>query len=234
MGASDTKATGQAGSADMTTTLAKLHAGNEAEIQAGTYMQQQATNGKVKDFAKKMVDDHTALDKDGQRFAQKHKLELTSAPEYQATTSENRSMLEQLKSTQGAERDRHYMQMMVSDHQKDVSEVKQAAEMAKQGGQDKEYAKLLDKCQKKMEGHLKDAQKISRDLGSRQARTRPTSSVSPALHLREARGRSDGGGPLYRSPVRGRSGGIGFWCHGELLRGTMGRVDLRTSPGGYL
>jgi len=170
MGASDSKATGQAGSADMAATLAKLHAGNEAEVQAGSYMQQQATNGKVKDFAKKMVDEHGALDKDAQQFAQKHNLDLTSAPEYQAKSSESRSTLEQLKSMQGIERDRRYMQMMVSDHQNDVSEVKQAARMAKQGRQDKEYATLLDKSQKKMEGHLEDAQKISRDLGSRQAR----------------------------------------------------------------
>ena len=171
MGPSDTKSTGQAGSTEMTATLATLHAGNEAEVQAGKYMQQQATNGKVKDFAKKMVDDHTALDEDGQKYAQKHSLDLTTAPGYQAKSTESKSMLDELKSMQGAERDRHYMQMMVADHQKDVSEVKQAAQAAKQSGQDKEYTKLLGKAEKKMEGHLKDAQKISRDLGSRQART---------------------------------------------------------------
>ncbi len=51
-----------------------------------------------------MVDDHTALDKDGQQFAQKHNLDLTTAPEYQAKSSESKSTLDELKSMQGAER----------------------------------------------------------------------------------------------------------------------------------
>lgn len=156
-------------SSDMTATLAKMHAGNELEIQAGSWMRAHATNSKVKDFAKKMVDDHSAMDKDANAFAQKHDLQLTSGPEYTSKSSEHQAMLEQLKGMQGAQADRHYMQMMVQDHTKDVSEVKTAALQSKQGN-DKEYTKLLEKAEKKMEGHLKDAQKIARDLGARQAR----------------------------------------------------------------
>ena len=65
--------------------------------------------------------------------------------------------------------DRHYMTMMVKDHQHDVSEVRTAEQHAKSEHQT-EFAKLLDKTGKKMEDHLKDAQKIQRDLTSRQAR----------------------------------------------------------------
>jgi hypothetical protein len=101
MGSSDTKATGQAGSSEMTATLAKLHAGNEAEVQGGKYMQEQASNGKVKGFAKKMVDDHTALDKDAQKFAQKHSLDLTTAPEYKAKSSEGQSSLDEMRAFNG-------------------------------------------------------------------------------------------------------------------------------------
>ncbi|GEJ55337.1 DUF4142 domain-containing protein [Anaeromyxobacter diazotrophicus] len=170
---SDTAATARSGTpgdtSEMTSTLAKMHAGNELEVQAGTWMRAHATNSKVKDFAKKMVDDHGAMDKDANAFAQKHDLQLTSAPEYASKTSEHQTMLDELKGMHGAQADRHYMQMMVEDHTKDVSAVKTAAEQAKHGS-DKEYAKLLEKAEKKMEGHLKDAQKISRDMGARQAR----------------------------------------------------------------
>jgi len=170
VGAAQGSGTGSISTSDMTTTLASMHAGNQAEIQAGQWMQQHATNSKVKDFAKKMVDDHRALDKDGQGYAQKHDLDLTSAPDYQSKMQEHQSMLDQLKSTQGAELDRQYMQMMVQDHQRDTSEVRAALAQAKSSNADKDYTRLLDKAQSKMSDHLKDAQKISRDLGSRQAR----------------------------------------------------------------
>jgi putative membrane protein len=83
--------------------------------------------------------------------------------------AEQQKALDELTGMQGSQADRHYMQMMVEDHTKDVSEVKVAAQQARQGS-DKDYSKLLDKTEKKMESHLEDAQKISRDLGQRQAR----------------------------------------------------------------
>lgn len=160
---------GTTSSGDAASTLPKLHAGNAAEIQAGTWMQQHATNAKVKDFAKKMVKDHTAMDKDVQAYAKKHDVALTGDASVDSAKAEQQKALDELKGMQGAQADRHYMQMMVEDHTKDVSEVKVAAQQAKQGS-DKDYSKLLDKSEKKMEGHLKDAQKISRDLAQRQAR----------------------------------------------------------------
>lgn len=157
------------GAMDETATLAKMHAGNEAEVNAGQWMKQHATNSKVKGFAKKMVEDHGKLDKDANKFAQKHDLQLASAPEYTEAKAKHEAALEQMKTMQGAQLDRHYMQMMVEDHTKDVSHAKAAVEQAKQG-KDKEYTKLLEHAAKTMEGHLKDAQKISKDLTSRQAR----------------------------------------------------------------
>jgi putative membrane protein len=173
MGSSGTMSSDQAASTasgDKATTIAKLHAGHDAEVQAGSWMQQHATNSKVKDFAKKMVNDHSAMDKDLQKYAQKHNLALTGVASVDSEKAKHREALEDLKGMQGAQADHHYMQMMVQDHTKDVSEVKAAAQHAKQGS-DKDYSKLLSKTEKKMEDHLKDAQKISHDLASRQART---------------------------------------------------------------
>lgn len=160
-------AAGQHARGDWAHTLAKLHAGNQAEIQAGTWMHEHATNDKVKDFAKKMVDDHGKMDKDLTSFAEKHQMELTSAP---GAESKDTASLESLKTMQGAQADRAYMKMMVEDHTKDVKETKSAAQQAK-SMKNNDLAKLLDKSAKKMEDHLKDAQKIQRDLTQRQART---------------------------------------------------------------
>jgi predicted outer membrane protein len=78
--------------------------------------------------------------------------------------------LERLKGMEGAQADRAYMKMMVDDHTKDVKEARAAAQRAKKAD-NTELAELLDDSAKTMEGHLKDAQKIQRDLSQRQART---------------------------------------------------------------
>lgn len=151
--------------AEATRTLAKLHASNQAEIDAGTYMKEHATNDKVKDFASKMVDDHGKLDKDATDFAQKHDIELTAA----APSSEMTKEMDSLKKMQGAQADRTYMRMMVRDHARDLKDTRAAEQQAKRSG-NKDLAKLLDSSAKKIEDHGKDAQKIDRDLTQRQAR----------------------------------------------------------------
>ncbi len=166
---SGTAAAAASGANEVATTLAKLHVGHEAEVQAGHWMQAHATNTKVKDFAKKMVKDHTAMDKDVNDYARKHDIALTGVAGVDAEQAKHKEALDRLEGMQGAQADRHYMQMMVEDHTRDVSEVGTAAQQAKQGHDD-QYTKLLENTQKKMKSHLEDAQKISRDLGARQAR----------------------------------------------------------------
>jgi predicted outer membrane protein len=48
-----------------------LHQVNQDEIKLGRNAQSKAQNDKVKDFAKDMIDDHTALDKKITEFVQK-------------------------------------------------------------------------------------------------------------------------------------------------------------------
>jgi putative membrane protein len=107
------------------------------------------------------------MDKDITSFAQSHQIDLTGAT---AAESKESASLGRLKSMQGAQADRAYMKMMVEGHTKDVKETKEAGQHAK-AAKNTELAKLLDKSAKKMEDHLKDAQKIQRDLSQRQART---------------------------------------------------------------
>lgn len=161
-------AAGAMGAADTAATMAKLHAGHQAEVAAGEWMQSHATSPRVKEFATRMVDDHGAMDRDVEKYAQKHQLALTGA-DVASEQAKHREQLDALKALSGAEADRHYMQMMVDDHTKDVSEVKTAAGEARHG-KDQEYARLLDRTEKKMESHLHAAQRISHDLSSRQAR----------------------------------------------------------------
>ncbi len=160
-------AVGQITSADVRA-ISKLHAVNENEIAAGTWMKDHATNDRVKDFASKMVDDHTALDSDLMSFAQKSGTDLTSAPKPPEAQKEARE-LDQLKTMSGAQADRRYMQMMVHGHQQALKDSRSASRNAKAGGK-KELSSLFDDASKKIEGHLEDATKIQKDLAQRQAR----------------------------------------------------------------
>ncbi|MFL5271388.1 MAG: DUF4142 domain-containing protein [Anaeromyxobacteraceae bacterium] len=165
------KAMGQQATSETARTLAKLHAGNQMEVQAGTWMKEHATNDKVKKFASQMVDDHGKMDDDVKSFAKDQQIDLTSAPKpADMKKGEHRAMLDRLKGMRGAQADREYMRMMVSDHQKDVKEVRAAKAKAQQSGDDK-LAKLLDDSSQKMADHLKDAQDIQKSLQQRQART---------------------------------------------------------------
>jgi putative membrane protein len=165
------KAMGQQATSETARTLAKLHAGNQMEVQAGTWMKEHATNDKVKKFASQMVDDHGKMDDDVKSFAKDQQIDLTSAPKpADMKKGEHHAMLDRLKGMRGAQADREYMRMMVADHQKDVKEVRAAKAKAQQAGDDK-LVKLLDDSGQKMESHLKDAQDIQRSLQQRQART---------------------------------------------------------------
>jgi putative membrane protein len=157
-------------SSDAAIRLPKLHVGNAAEIEAGTWMQQHATSSKVKGFAKKMVKDHSAMDKNLRAYAQKHGVKLTGTTSVEDEKVHHAEALDVLKKMHGPQADRTYMQMMVQDHTRDVNEVKRGAELAKQG-LDEDYSTLLDKAAKTMESHLEDAQKISREMVPRQARS---------------------------------------------------------------
>ena len=166
-----------AAGSDAATRLPKLHVEHAAEIEAGTWMQQHATSSKVKGFARKMVKDHGALDKELRAYAHQHGVKLTGRTSTEDEKVHHAEAIDVLKKMRGPQADRTYLQMMVQDHTKDVNEVKAGAELARQGS-DADYSKLLDETAKTMESHLEDAQKILHEMVPRQAR-HPSASPAP-------------------------------------------------------
>jgi putative membrane protein len=168
---SKAKAMGKQATSGAARTLAKLHAGNEMEVKAGTWMKEHASDAKVKEFASKMVDDHGKMDEDVMAFAKGTSIDLTSAPKpADVKKSGEQSKLDKLEKMQGAKADSEYMRMMVEDHQKDVKEVRDATTKAKKSGDDK-LVTLLGDAGQKMAAHLKDAQDVQKSLQQPQART---------------------------------------------------------------
>jgi putative membrane protein len=100
--------------------------GGMAEVQLGQLAAQKATDPQVKQFAERMVADHSkANDKLKQIAASKNVTLPTDIP-----AAEKREY-DRLSKMSGAQFDREYVSHMVSDHKKDASLFRSAAKSAK-------------------------------------------------------------------------------------------------------
>jgi len=97
-------------------------AGSAAEIQLGQMASQKATNEKVKQFAQRMVTDHTKASDELKSLASKKGMTLMDTPKPKDTAT-----MSKLEKMSGAGFDKAYMQDMVKDHQKDVAEFQKEA-----------------------------------------------------------------------------------------------------------
>ena len=100
--------------------------GGMAEVELGRLATERAANADVKAFGQKMVDDHSKANEELKAIATQKSIMLPVelGPKHKA-------MKNQLSKLNGAAFDRAYVNMMVKDHVKDVSEFEKAANTAK-------------------------------------------------------------------------------------------------------
>jgi len=101
----------------------KAAQGGMAEVELGNLAMQKATDAKVKAFAQQMVTDHTKANDDLKSVATKDGMTLPTTLD-----SKDMSTKSKLSNLQGADFDKSYMEDMVSDHEKDVSEFQHEAD----------------------------------------------------------------------------------------------------------
>ena len=99
--------------------------GGMAEVQLGQLAAQKASSGDVKQFAQKMVDDHTKLGDQMKAVAQQVGV---NPPE--DLSKKDKQLLAKLQGLSGEEFDKAYIAAMVKDHKKDESAFKSEAQMA--------------------------------------------------------------------------------------------------------
>jgi putative membrane protein len=124
---------------------------NLAEVQLGQLAEQKASSPEVKQFAKRMVSDHTKNDDQLKQVAQQEGLMLPN--KLSATDEATKTRLEKLS---GKEFDHAYMLDMVRDHTKDVAKFKD---------QSKEnisptVKNYVDQTLPTLESHLKEARSV--------------------------------------------------------------------------
>jgi putative membrane protein len=146
--------TGKLNSADQDFVL-NVAKGGQAEVELGRVASERATNPSVKQFAEKMVTDHIAANSKLQQVAQAKGITLPN----EAPDEENR-LKQQLTQMNGPEFDRTYMQHMVQDHQKDVSEFQREASDA----QDPDIKNFAASTLPTLKQHLELAQTTEKKL----------------------------------------------------------------------
>jgi putative membrane protein len=88
--------------------------GDMAEIQLAKLAQQKASSDQVKQFAQRMIDDHTKLDAQMKPMAQQFGVEAPTD-----LSSKHKSVQSKLQGLSGNQFDQEYIKAMVNDHRED-------------------------------------------------------------------------------------------------------------------
>ena len=113
--------------ADEVKIVAHLHHVNQLEIDVGKIAQKNAT-AQVKSYGDTLEKDHKSADADLTTFARKHGLKTIPAekPDTDAEKQEQKdttAAVARLRSLKGAEFDKEFLSMMVTDHDKEVARI---------------------------------------------------------------------------------------------------------------
>ncbi len=148
--AADTENRGQLSNSDYKFAVEATRGGT-AEVSLGQLAAQKATDPAVRQFAQRMVQDHT---KANQQLAQILTQKGVAIPT--ATSSSEQRELDRLQKLSGADFDKAYMDHMLKDHKKDVREFQRTA----QSGQDTDLKAFAANTLPVLQDHLKMAQDL--------------------------------------------------------------------------
>jgi putative membrane protein len=153
----DRYTTGQTSSVDADRDfMVKACQANLAEVEAGRLAESKATNADVKKFAQHMVEDHTAANDQLMSLAGRTNFRLPARPD-----DAHQKDVAKLAGMSGAEFDRKYMEMMVTDHQKAVALFEKWSKDAK----DDDVRAWAEKTLPKLRDHLTMARDLSGKVG---------------------------------------------------------------------
>jgi len=131
-------------------------AGGFAEVQLGKLARERAESDEVKDFAKRMVDDHTKANDELAKIAQKKNVAMPKQLD-----AKHRALYDRLEKLSGKEFDRAFMDAMLSDHRQAVADFQQAAKSS-----DSDVREFASRTLPTLEHHLASAQQIERTVAS--------------------------------------------------------------------
>jgi putative membrane protein len=129
--------------------------GGKAEVELGQLAQEKAQNAQVKQFAQRMVTDHSQANSKLLDMGNQMSLNLPTALDDQ-----HQKEVDRLSKLSGAKFDKEYMKLMVEDHQKDVDEFQKQSNSALNSDVKNFAAQTLPTLQQ----HLDTAKSINDNL----------------------------------------------------------------------
>ncbi|MBA3444237.1 MAG: DUF4142 domain-containing protein [Gemmatimonadales bacterium] len=137
--------------------IGRLAAGNLLEVRLGQAARTKASNSSVKQFAERMVLDHTSMQKEWMALAAR------SGLVFKATLSPPQvEQWDRLNKLSGAEFDRAYMSSMVQNHRENVSSFQTERGRPHSPG----FKELIDRDLVALQAHVDLAQQVSTQMGA--------------------------------------------------------------------
>ena len=130
----------------------KAASGGMTEVQEAQLAQQRATSPQVKQFAARMIDDHTQANNQLKQIARQHKVTLPARPD-----GKNQAEEQKLRGLNGAAFDQAYAQAELRDHQETVALFQQEAA----SGQDPDLKAFAQQTLPTLQQHLQMAQALN-------------------------------------------------------------------------
>jgi putative membrane protein len=127
--------------------------GGTAEVRLGQLAIQKSNSEDVKQFAQKMIDDHTKMGDQMKEVAQKEGISVPSG-----VPAKDKELETKLSSLSGESFDNAYIKAMVKDHQHDLSEFKKEAN----SGNDTSIKDAASQAEQVISEHLKIAEQIAK------------------------------------------------------------------------
>ena len=151
------------------TFMMKAAEGGMAEVQLGQLAQQNGQSQAVKDFGKRMVDDHSKANDQLKQVATQQGVTLPTEP-----SSKDKAEYDRMAKLNGDAFDKAYAKMMVSDHKKDIAEFQREAS----AGSNPEVKGFATQTLPTLQDHLKMAEQMNSSVKSEGKTAKSGSSMS--------------------------------------------------------
>jgi putative membrane protein len=132
-----------------TSFVTKAAEGGLAEVQLGNLVEQKTSNAAVKQFAQRMVTDHTKINDQLKEVASKDNLALPTT-----LSAKDQALKNRLERLSGHAFNKAYMEAMVKDHHADISEFQHEASH----GSNPDLKTFASNTVPTLESHLKQAE----------------------------------------------------------------------------
>jgi putative membrane protein len=130
---------------------------NMAEIKVAQIAQEKASSDEVKQYARKLVDDHTKAGEELKRIAAQKNVQLPT------DMGKHQHMISKVENMSGDSFDRNFMKMQVQHHKKDVSNFQKQVNRS----MDSDVKTFASTTLPTLQEHLQQAQTLASNTGTR-------------------------------------------------------------------